>query len=108
MNDPYEQLRVSPDPALAEDLRQRLHARLEDSSLDATASSRLRAVASPGSGEAFHPMEERHMTEQSAAAVQTTRWRNMAVAAAAAVVVVVGVGAIAVMGSNSNSDDPEG
>ena len=28
MNDPYEEMRVAPDPLLAEELRRRLHARL--------------------------------------------------------------------------------
>ncbi len=34
MTDHYDEMRVSPDPLLAEELRQRLHARMASASVD--------------------------------------------------------------------------
>ncbi len=54
MTDRYDELRVSPDPSRAEELRQRLHAELERSSLDdAIASRRRLTIASPVGGAEF-------------------------------------------------------
>ena len=103
MTDRYDELRVSPDPSRAEELRQRLHAELERSSLDdAIASRRRLTIASPVGGAEFEPMEEMHMSDHE----HMTRWRTPAVAAAA--IVVLGVGAIAFAVSNTNADDPDG
>ena len=103
MTDRYDELRVSPDPSRAEELRQRLHAELERSSLDdAIASRRRLTIASPVGGAEFEPMEEMHMSDHE----HKTRWGTPAVAAAA--IVVLGVGAIAFAVSNTNADDPDG
>ncbi len=67
MNDPYDKLRVSPDPSLAEELRQRLHVRLEQSSLDDAGSRRRLTIASPEPGDEFEPMEEMHMSDVDSA-----------------------------------------
>jgi len=107
MTDRYDELRVSPDPSRAEELRQRLHAELERSSLDdAIASRRRLTIASPVGGAEFRPMEEMHMSDYPADREHKTRWRTPAVAAAA--IVVLGVGAIAFAVSNTNADDPDG
>ena len=106
MTDRYDELRVSPDPERAEELRQLLHAQLERSSLDeATASRRRLTIASPAGGAEFKPMEEMHMSDHPADREHKTRWRMPAVAAA---IVVLGVGAIAFTVSNTNADDPDG
>ena len=73
---------------------------------DSTASRRHLAIAPPASGEGFKPMEEMHMSDNSADNEHKTRWRTPAVAAAA--VVVLGAGAIAFAVSNTNADDPDG
>ena len=108
MTDRYDELRVSPDPSRAEELRQRLHAELERSSLDdATAvpsASHDRSPARPVRNS--RPMEEMRMSDDSADSEHKNRWRIPAVAAAA--IVVARVGAIAFAVSNTNADDPDG
>ena len=107
MTDRYDELRVSPDPSRAEELRQRLHAELERSSLDdAIASRRRLTIASPVGGAEFRPMEEMQMSNHPTDREHKTRWRTPAVAAAA--IVVLGVGAIAFAVSNTSADDPDG
>ena len=106
MTDRYDELRVSPDPSRAEELRQRLHAELERGSLDdATASRRRLTIASPVGGAEFRPMEEMHMSNHPTDREHKTRRRMPAVAAA---IVVLGVGAIAFAVSNTTADDPDG
>jgi len=107
MTDHYEKLRVPPDPSLAEELRQRLHAELARNSLDDASGSRVRlTIAPPPGGAEIRPMEEMHMSDDSADNEHKNRWHIPAVAAAA--IVVLGVGAIAFTVSNTNADDPDG
>jgi len=70
---------------------------------DATASRRRLTIAPSTDGANFEPMEEMHMSENSADSEHATRWHTPAIAAAA--IVVLGVGAIAFAVSNTNADD---
>jgi len=107
MTDRYDDLRVSPDPSRAEELRQRLHAELDRSSLDDASRPRARlTIAPPAGGAEIRPMEEMRMPDHPGDSEHKARWRTPTVAAAA--IVVLGVGAIAFTVSNTNADDPDG
>lgn len=108
MTDRYDRLRVSPDPALVEELRQRLHAELERSPLDDTAAARGRlTIARPQANDERAPMADMLMSEvDEPDRERKNRWRSPGFAAAA--VVVLGIGAIAVALSNTNADDDGG
>ncbi len=91
MTDRYDDMRVPPDPLLAEALRQRLHAHMLQ--LDA---ARLESDAH------LVPVKEIVVSLNSPTSEAGNR-RRLAMAAAA-VVAVVGVGAVAISSRNSNDD----
>ncbi len=92
MSDHYDEMRVTPDPLLAEKLRQRLHAHMLQ--LDA---ARLESDAQ------LVPVKEIVVSLDSP--TSETRNRRRLAMAAAAVVAVVGVGAIAINSMNSDDDE---
>lgn len=104
MTDHYGEMSVSPDSALAEALRQRLHAQIANASLD----ERERQLhlqpdtARLATEQDLVPVKETYMSIDSPPTSQTRNRRRLAMAAAAAVA-VVGVAAIAI--NSMNSDD---
>jgi hypothetical protein len=91
MTDHYDEMRVPPDPLLAEALRQRLHAHMLQ--LDA---ARLEPDA--------HLVPVKEVVVSLDSPTSETRNRRRLAMAAAAVVAVVGVAAISINRMNSNDD----
>jgi dipeptidyl aminopeptidase/acylaminoacyl peptidase len=102
MTDHYDEMKVSPDPLQAEELRQRLHARMARVSRDdqEARSDPYRDSARPESAEGV-PMYEVSVSDTSTPRHRTHR--RLLVTAAAAVVVGIGAAGIAI--SNRDSGD---
>jgi hypothetical protein len=107
MTDRYDEMRVPPDPSLAEELRQRLHARMASASRDDhQGRTHLHLDTTRLEPQPHHvPMKEIYVTVDSPTTDSTNR-RRMAMAAAA-VVAVIGVAGIALAINNTSSDEDE-
>jgi hypothetical protein len=107
MTDHYDELSVSPDPALAEELRQRLHAHVANASLDELERQPHLQLdtARLDTEQDLVPVKETYMSIDSPPTSDIRNRRRLAMAAAA-VVAVVGVAAIAINSMNSD-DNPD-
>jgi hypothetical protein len=111
MTDRFDEMRVPPDPVLAEELRHRLHARMAVASRDHEGRSHLdldTARIEPLRHRV--PTEENYMTVDSTSESRNrgegTNRRRMGMAAAA-VIGVIGVAGIALAINNTSEDDDE-
>ena len=106
MTDRYDEMRVPPDPSLAEALRQRLHARMARVSWDDhEGRSHLQLDAARLEPEPhLVPVKEIYVSLNSSPTSETGNRRRLSMAAAA-VVAVIGVAAIAINIRNSEGDD---
>jgi hypothetical protein len=102
MTDHYDEMRVPPDPELAEALRQRLHAHMASASSEHHEGHLQPDAARLESDGHLVPLKETYVSVDSSAS--ETRNRRRLAFAAAAVVAVVGVAAIAVNSLNSDDD----
>jgi hypothetical protein len=92
MTDHHDELRVTPDPVQAEELRQRLHARMANISTDDhRGRSALELDAGGHPDDWVVPMEETTVSDTSTTNQRTHR-RRVLVAAAAIVVVIAAAG----------------
>ena len=105
MSDRFDEMRISPDPLLAEALRQRLHARMASVALDDhEVRSHLQLDAARLVPEQdLVPVKEIDVSVDSP--IRETRVRRLAIAAAA-VVAVLGAVAIVINLANSEDDGP--
>lgn len=105
MTDRYDEMRVPPDPLLAEALRRRLHARMASVSWDDhEGRSHLRLDAARLDPEQhLVPVKEDYVSIDAPPISETRNRRRLAMAAAA-VVAVIGVAAIAINSMNSDDD----
>jgi hypothetical protein len=105
MTDHYDEMRVSPDPAHAEELRQRLYARMASAAGDHHHGRPLLHLdADHLDPDELDPVKE--MSVSLNTPTSETRNRRRLLMAAAAVVVVIGVAGIAL--ANNGADDDEG
>lgn len=106
MTDRYDEMRVPPDPSLAEALRQRLHARIASASRDDhEGRSHLQLDAARLEREPhIVPLKEINVSLDPSPTRETGTRRRLPMAAAA-VVAVIGVAAIAIYSTNSDNDD---
>ncbi len=102
MTDRYDEMRVPPDPSLAEALRQRLHARMASASLDDTGGrSHLQVDAARFESEQHLVRVKENYVSVDSHPTSEVRSRRRLAMAAAAVVAVIGVAAIAINSMNS-------
>jgi hypothetical protein len=103
--DHYDEMRVAPDPSLAEELRKRLHARMASAQRD---EHEDRSELQPDAGGVEPDQQLAAVTEIYVAPDSSsteTRYRRRLAMAVAAVVAFVGVAAIVI--NSLNSDDAE-
>ena len=106
MTDLYDEMRVPPDRAQAEALRQRLHARMASvSGDDHERRSQLHLDTAGVEPEQFVPIKEIAVTVDLP--TRETRDRRRPVFAVAAVVAIIGAAAIAFAVNNTSSGDDE-
>ena len=105
MTDRYDEMRVPPDPSLAEALRQRLHARMASASLDDhEGRSHLQLDAARFESEQHLVQVKENYVSVDSHPTSEVRSRRRLAMAAAAVVAVIGVAAIAINSINSDDD----
>jgi hypothetical protein len=103
--DHYDEMRVAPDPSLAEELRRRLHARMASVPRDDNES---RSDLQPDAGglepdQQLIPVKENYVSADSPPTSEVRSRRRLAIAAAA-VVAVIGIAALAINIRNSDDD----
>ena len=105
MTDHYDEMRVPPDPSLAEELRQRLHARMASVSWDDhEGRSHLHLDAARFEPDQHLVQVKEHYVSIDAPPTSEVRNRRRLAMAAAAVVAVIGVAAIAINITSSDDD----